>query len=107
MPEVRGSDCGDWGGSMSPAICDGVLRPGEEDRDPALKGWKDTDGLLAILMPSNEISDALDVCIGLDLGIEPMGGEFASEPMVLAARRAEMGLEPLGGASPWNVDRLP
>jgi hypothetical protein len=59
------------------------------------------------LIPSKEIKEALEVCMGLDLGMEPMGGEFASDPMVLAARRAEMGLEPLGGASPWNVDKLP
>jgi hypothetical protein len=84
-----------------------VLRPGEDEREPALKGWNDTDGLLAIFIPSNEIREALEVCMGLDLGMEPIGGEFASDPMVLAARRADMGLEPLGGASPWNVDKLP
>jgi len=92
---------------MSPAWCKGVLRFGEEEREPALKGWNETDGLLAIAIPSNEIKEALEVCMGLDLGIEPRGGEYASDPMVLAARRAEMGLEPLGGASPWNVDKLP
>lgn len=92
---------------MSPAWCKGVLRFGDEEREPALKGWNEIDGLLAIAIPSNEIKEAREVCMGLDLGIEPIGGEYASDPMVLAARRAEMGLEPLGGASPWNVDKLP
>jgi hypothetical protein len=84
-----------------------VARPGEEESEPALKGWNDTDGLLAIVIPSSDIKEALEVCMGLVLGMDSMGGEFASDPMVLAARRAEMGLEPLGGASPWNVDKLP
>ena len=48
-----------------------------------------------------------EVCIDLLLGEEPTGGELVSDPMVLAARRAEIGLEPLGGTSPWNVERLP
>ena len=45
--------------------------------------------------------------MGLDLGIEPIGGEYASNPMGLVVQGAEIGLEPLGGASPWNVDKLP
>ena len=44
---------------MSPAWCKGVLRFGEEEREPALKGWNETDGLLAIAIPSNEIKEAL------------------------------------------------
>jgi hypothetical protein len=77
-------------------------RPGEDDRDPALNGWKDTDGFLAIVAPSNDLKEALEAC-----GKEPIGGELVSDPIFLAARRAEIGLEPLGGASPWKVDKLP
>jgi len=103
IPEVRDRDCGDWGRSIS--LCRGFPRLGEEDSEPALKGWNDTDGLLAIPTPSI----MRELCIGLLLGNELAGGELGS-PIVLAALRADMGLEPLGGTSrtsPWNVDKLP
>ncbi len=92
---------------MSPAFWIGVVRPGEDDNEPALNGCKDTDGLLAIVIPSIDTNDALEACIGLVFGTDPTGGELVSDPIVLAARRADMGLDPLGGTSPWKVDRLP
>lgn len=52
------------------------------------------------MIPSIEINDALEACIGLVLGTDPTGGELVSDPIVLLARRADMGLDPLGGASP-------
>ena len=100
IPDVRGRDCGDCGGGISPAWCIRVPWPGEDESEPALKGWKGTEGLPAISMPSNDLSDALEVCIGLVRGNEPRGGELVSEPIVLAARSADIGLEPKGGASP-------
>ncbi len=41
-----------------------------------------------------------DVWIGLLLGEDPTEGELESEPIVLAARRAEMGLDTRTGTSP-------
>lgn len=52
------------------------------------------------MIPSSDLSEALEVCKGLDFGADPTGGELVSDPMVLAARRADIGLEPPGGASP-------
>lgn len=108
IPDTLGSDCGEGGGSISPSLRLGVTRPGDDDSEPALKCWKDTDGLLAIVIPSMETIDALEACIaGLDLGSDSIGGELVSDPIVLTARRTDMGLDPRGGASPWNVDKLP
>jgi hypothetical protein len=100
-------DCGEGVGRISPPCGREVDGPGDADKDPALKGWKEAEGRLAIAMPCKGFEEGLVICVGRGLGVEPTGGEFASEPMVLAARRAEIGLEPRGGASPWNVDRLP
>ena len=69
---------------------------GDADNEPALNGWNESDGLLAMFNPSN----ALDVWIGLDPRLGLVGGELVSEPMYLAARKAEIGLDPRGGASP-------
>lgn len=52
------------------------------------------------MTPSMETNDDLEDCNGLVLGADPTGGELVSDPIVLAARRAEIGLEPRGGASP-------
>jgi len=104
IPDVRGNDCGDWGRSIS--LCKGFPRLGDEDNEPALKGWKDTDGLRTMEAPSR----IREVITGLLLGKELIGGELGSEPIVLAALSADIGLEPLGGTSctsPWNVDKLP
>ena len=102
MPDDLGRECGDCGADMSVDCCARIPRPGEDDSDPALNGWKDTDGRLAVVVPSNDLKEALEVC-----GREPIGGELVSDPIFLAARSAEMGLDPLGGASPWKVDKLP
>jgi hypothetical protein len=72
-----------------------VPRLGDEDNEPALNGWNDTEGLLAMVAPSNDLNEALEVCIGFVLGTEFVGGELVSDPMVFAALRADMGLEPL------------
>ena len=37
IPEPRGNDCGDCGG-LSPGFWNGLLRPGDEDNEPALNG---------------------------------------------------------------------
>jgi hypothetical protein len=78
-----------------------VARLGDEDREPALNGLNDNDGLLAMAMP------AFEACNGRDGGKDPTGGELVSDPMGLCALKADIGLEPLGGAFPWNVDKLP
>lgn len=88
---------------MSPPCDRGLDGTGDADNEPALNGWKDRDGALALLSPSK----ALEVWIGRDIGADPDGGETDSESMYLALRSAEIGLDPRGGASPWNVDMLP
>lgn len=82
-------------------------RLGDEDNEPALNGWNDTEGLLAMVAPSNGLNETREVCIGFVLGTGLVGGELVSDPIAFAALRADMGLEPLGGTSPWNVERLP
>jgi hypothetical protein len=38
--------------------------------------------------------------MGRDLKDDDAGGELVSDPIILAARRADIGLEPKGGALP-------
>lgn len=97
IPEDLGNDWGDCG-MMSPPCDRDDERPGEEDKEPALNGWKDTDGRLPT--PARDVSEPLEACIGRFRGEVLVGGELVSKPMVRAARRAEMGLDLPGTASP-------
>ena len=60
-------------------------------------------------MPSPGLAGALTPGMVRTLGVAFRGGELEgeSEPSSLAARRAESGLELVGGATWWKVDRLP
>jgi hypothetical protein len=64
IPDARGIECGDCGESISPTWFIGVPRPGEDERDPALNGWNDTDGLLATEIPSCDRKELLEAYIG-------------------------------------------
>ena len=83
---------------------------GEADNDGLLKGIKDTEGLLPTpTPPSAERRDDLDPCAD-----RVFGGTFLdtvssgdSEAATRAARRADNGLELVGGPGWWNVDILP
>lgn len=52
IPELREYDCGEGGGNISPACEMGAEGTGDAEREPALNGWKDADGRLAIAIPS-------------------------------------------------------
>jgi len=53
MPALREYDCGEEGGSISPACISGAVVTGDADREPALKGWNEEEGRLAIEIPSS------------------------------------------------------
>jgi hypothetical protein len=82
------------------------LRDGEAERDGALNGWKDTEGLLwTANPPSFERTEALEPWIDRRLGA-PLG-ESEGDWGPCWARRADRGLEPVVGPTWWNVDKLP
>lgn len=78
---------------------------GEADNEGLLKGMKDTDGLL----PSVERREDLDPCADRKFGCALLDTVSSgdSEPAIRAARRADKGLELVGGPGWWNVDILP
>lgn len=83
---------------------------GEADNDGLLKGMKDTDGLLPTpAPPSAERRDDLDPCADRIFGGALLDSVSSgdSEPAIRAARRADNGLELVGGPGWWNVDILP
>src|SRR3569833_188485 len=88
---------------------------GDPEREPALKGWNETDGRRR--PTSTLLSEGLTVedrpAMGNECGMScstlagtDPGGELVSDPTARTAFRAEMGLVPSGPA-PWKVDRLP
>lgn len=97
IPDPRGMDCGEGGGSISPSRLTGVPGTGDADSEPALKGWNDveTEGRLASAAFSTEMSDALEDCAARGFGAGD-GGELVSEPIVFTARKADIGLDPPG-----------
>lgn len=97
MPPGRLYEEGDGGGSISPPCGSEVPKPGEDDKEPALKGWNETEGLRAIVI---FCIDSREVCTGLGRGLELDGGELDPAPISVAARSADMGLEAPGGACP-------
>jgi hypothetical protein len=82
---------------------------GDAESEGALKGWNDTEGRRWGRAPSLGLVGALAPCAVRVLGRTFRGGEVEgeSEPSSLAARRAESGLELVGGATWWKVERLP
>lgn len=106
-----GGRCSEWGeAGLSESAWRGI---GDPDSDPALKGWKDTDGLLPD-SPSPLIVglDAGPLDIGNELGGtisfrgNEAGGELVLDPGAFTDLRAVKGLVP-NGPSPWKVDKLP
>jgi hypothetical protein len=105
-PAARDKELGDAGDSESR-----VLGMGDPDSEPALKGWKDTEGRRTPL-PKPRIW-GLATVTGSELGglgstfrgIE-FGGELVSDPGGRTALRAVIGLV-ASAFSPWKVDRLP
>jgi hypothetical protein len=94
---------GGGGGSIS-------FWAGDADNEGALKGLNDTDGrLLVPEAPSTPRKTAFDSAMILWGGRcrAWTGGEGESWTKSLASRRAEIGLELVGGPTWWKVDRLP
>jgi hypothetical protein len=60
-PGVPVYDCGEVGRTMPPRWFKEVPGTGDADREPALNGWNDKDGLLAIAMPSKARDVVLEV----------------------------------------------
>ena len=108
IPGVREYDCGEAEPCGIELDC-GTEVPwrGDPLSVPALNGLNDKDGRLAMATLSSAMDEGLCDVPGLRPGSESTGGELVWEPIFRAARKAEMGLAPRGGASPWNVDKLP
>lgn len=82
---------------------------GEDDNEPALKGWNETEVRLWYPWPSVERSDDFEPCAVRWLGGSFEGGDSVGddEGMSRTARKADNGLVPGGGPALWKVDMLP
>jgi hypothetical protein len=82
---------------------------GDDDSEPALNGWNETDVRRWYDGVSAERREDFEPCAVRWLGGSFCGGDSVGddEGMSRAARSADMGLVPVGGPTWWNVDRLP
>lgn len=93
-PAARDKELGDAGDSAS-----SDLGMGDPESEPALKGWKDTEGRRTPPLAKPRI-DGLATVTGSELGILvgstfrgiELGGELVSDPGGRTALRADMGL---------------
>lgn len=89
----------------------GSTSEGDAERGGALNGWKDMDERLPWPEPPSPARAAARPAGLILLAMTFRGAESVGDgdvaPGSLAARRAEIGLAPVGGPTWWKVDKLP